>query len=145
MPLLEQVLDQNTTNVKIVFKNFPLRNHKFAVKAASAALAAESKGKFWEFHDLLFKNYNKIDDKLIENIALTMGFSKEEFEKELTDPSLQQRIRQDVSDGRQAGVSGTPTIFINGRRLKDRSLKGFQTAIDKELHEPGQKETSTGS
>ena len=84
-------------------------------------------------------------NKVIENIALTMGFSKEEFEKELTDPSLQQRIRQDVSDGRQAGVSGTPTIFINGRRLKDRSLKGFQTAIDKELHEPGQKETSTGS
>lgn len=145
VPVLEQVLEKNPTNVKIVFKNFPIRSHKFAVKAALAALAAESKGKFWEFHDLLFKNYNKINDKLIDEIALGLGFNKEEFEKKMTDPSLQQRIQQDALDGRQAGVRGTPTIFVNGRRLRDRTLKGFQAAIDKELQKLSSKDTKTGS
>jgi protein-disulfide isomerase len=60
VPVLEQVLEKNPENVKFVFKNYPLRNHKFAMKAAVAALAARSEGKFWEFHDELYKNYNKI-------------------------------------------------------------------------------------
>ena len=145
MPVLEQVLEKYPDDVKIAFKNFPIRSHKFAEKAATAALAAESYGKFWEYHDLLFKNYNRIDDKLIGDIALGLGFNKEEFEKKMADPLLLQRIRQDAFEGSQAGVRGTPTIFVNGRRLKDRSLKGFQAAIDKELQKLGRKDTKTGS
>ena len=145
MPVLEQVLEQNPADVKIAFKNFPLRNHKFAVKAATAALAAESYGKFWEYHDLLFRNYKRIDDKLIDELALGLGFNKEEFEKKMADPLLLKRIRQDASDGSQAGVRGTPTIFVNGRRLRDRTLKGFQTAIDKELQKLNRKDSKTGS
>ncbi len=133
MPVLEQVLERYPTEVKIVFKNFPLRNHKFAMKAAAAALAAESRGEFWKFHDLLFKNYNRINDELIRTIALGLGFDVKEFEVKMRDPEIQARIRQDMRDGSQAGVRGTPTIFINGRKLRDRSLNGFQAAIDKEL------------
>ena len=133
MPLLEQVLEKYPADVKIVYKNFPLRNHKFAMKAATAALAAESQGKFWEFHDLLFKNYNKLNDQKISEIALELGLDQTEFNKKMKDPKITAMIRQDVREGAQAGVRGTPTIFINGRRLKDRSLKGFQAAIDKEL------------
>ena len=133
MPVLEQVLETYPDDVKIVFKNFPLRNHKFAMKAATAALAAESQGKFWEFHDLLFKNYNKLNDQKIREIALELGLDQTEFKKKMKDPKITAIIRQDVRDGAQAGVRGTPTIFINGRRLNNRSLKGFQAAIDKEL------------
>jgi protein-disulfide isomerase len=139
VPLLEQVLEKYPDDVKIVFKNFPLRNHKFAMKAATAALAAESQGKFWEFHDLLFKNYNKLNDQKIREIALELGLDQTEFEKKMKDPKITAMIRQDVREGAQAGVRGTPTIFINGRRLKDRSLKGFQAAIDKELQKLGEK------
>ena len=133
MPVLEQVLETYPDDVKIVFKNFPLRSHKFAVKASIAALAAESQGKFWEFHDLLFKNYNKLNDQKIREIALELGLDQTEFKEKMKDPKITAIIRQDVRDGAQAGVRGTPTIFINGRRLNDRSLKGFQAAIDKEL------------
>ncbi len=133
MPVLEQVLEKYPDDVKIVFKNFPLRNHKFAKKAATAALAADSQGKFWEFHDLLFKNYNKLNDQKINEIALGLGLDQTEFQKKIKDPKIAAMIRQDVQEGVQAGVRGTPTIFINGRRLNDRSLKGFQAAIDKEL------------
>jgi len=139
VPVLEQVLENNPQHVKVVFKNFPLNNHKFAVKAAVAALAAESRGKFWEFHDLLFKNYNRINDELIRTIALGLGFDVKEFEIKMNDPVIQSRIRQDISDGSQAGVKGTPTIFVNGKRLRDTSLKGFQTAIDEEMRKPRKK------
>ncbi len=139
MPLLEQVLEKYPDDVKIVYKNFPLRNHKFAIKAATAALAAESQGKFWEFHDLLFKNYNKLNDQKIREIALELSLDQTEFEKKMKDPKITAMIRQDVREGAQAGVRGTPSIFINGRRLNDRSLKGFQAVIDKELQKLGKK------
>jgi protein-disulfide isomerase len=139
VPLLEQVLEKYPDDVKIVYKNFPLRNHKFAMKAAIAALAAESQGKFWEFHDLLFKNYNKLNDQKIREIALELGLDQTEFEKKMKDPKITAMIRQDGLEGAQAGVRGTPTIFINGRRLNDRSLKGFQAVIDKELQKLGKK------
>jgi protein-disulfide isomerase len=145
VPVLEQVLEKYPEDVKVVFKNFPLKNHKFAMKAAVAALAAESQGKFWEFHDLLFKNYNKLNDQKIQEISLAVGLNQEEYEKKVKDPAIQQRVRQDALEGRQAGVRGTPTIFINGRRLKDRSLKGFQAAIDKELQKMSKAATKPSS
>jgi len=137
VPVLEQVLEKNPENVKFAFKNYPLRNHKFAMKAAIAALAAGSEGKFWEFHDELYKNYNKLSDQKIREIALGLGFDQAEFEKRMSDPKIAAMIRQDLQDGAKAGVRGTPTIFINGRRLKNRSLPGFQAAIDKELQRLG--------
>lgn len=145
MPLLEQVLEKYPQDVKVVFKNFPLQNHKFAMKAAIAALAAESQGKFWEFHDLLFENYNRINDQKIQDIALAVGLNQEEYEKMKKDPALQGKVKQDLSDGRRAGVRGTPTVFINGRRLRDRSLKGFQEVIDKQLEKLGKTATKPSS
>jgi len=139
VPVLEQVLEKNPENVKFAFKNYPLRNHKFAMKAAIAALAAGSEGKFWEFHDELYKNYNKLSDQKIREIALGLGFDQAEFEKRMSDPKIAAMIRQDLQDGAKAGVRGTPTIFINGRRLKNRSLQGFQAAIDRELQRLGKK------
>ena len=145
MPVFEQVLEKYPEDVKVVFKNFPLRNHKFAMKAAVAALAADSQGKFWEFHDLLFENYNKLSDQKIQEIAQTVGLNLEEYEKKKNDPAIKRKVNQDFSDGRKAGVRGTPTIFINGIRLRDRSLKGFQTAIDKQLQKLGKTATKPSS
>ena len=145
MPVLEQVLEKYPNDVKVAFKNFPLRNHKFAMKAAVAALAAEGQGKFWEFHDLLFENYNKLNDQKIQEIAQTVGLNLEEYEKKKKDPNIEKRVKQDLSDGRRAGVRGTPTIFVNGIRLRDRSLKGFQAAIDKQLEKLGKTATKPSS
>lgn len=137
VPVLEQVLEKYPQDVKLVFKNFPLQNHKFAMEAAVAALAAQSQGKFWEFYDLLFENYNRLNDDKIQEIAQTVGLNLEEYEKMKKDPAIKGKVRRDLADGRQAGVRGTPTVFINGRRLRDRSLRGFQAAIDKELEKLG--------
>ena len=145
MPVFEQVLEQYPQDVKVVYKNFPIRSHTFAMKAAIAALAAGAQGKFWEFHDLLFKNYNQLSDQKIQEIAQKVGLNMEEYEKKKNDPAIEQKVNQDFSDGRQAGVRGTPTIFINGIRLKDRSLEGFQAAIERQLEKIGKSATKPAS
>lgn len=136
MPVLEQVLEQYPNQVKLVFKNFPLRNHKFAMPAAIAALAAAKQGKFWEFHDLLFKNYNHLNEQKIKEIAQQLNLDMEKFENDQKDPKIRAMINQDLVEGNRAGVRGTPTVFINGRLLRNRSTAGFQELIEKALKKP---------
>ena len=97
-------------------------------------MAANSQGRFWEFHDLLFDNFGQLNDQKIKEIATELGLNQEKFEKEKKDLKILAKVRQDFQDGRKAGVRGTPTIFVNGKKLKDRSLKGFKVIIDKELN-----------
>ena len=138
MPVLEQVLEKNPNQVKLVFKNFPLRNHKSAMPAAIAALAAEKQGKFWEFHDLLFKDYNRLSEQKVKEIAQQLNLDMEQFEKDRKDPRIRAMINRDVSEGNRAGVRGTPTVFINGRLLRKRNPAGFQEVIEKALKKPVQ-------
>ena len=138
MPVLEQVLEKNPNQVKLVFKNFPLRNHKSAMPAAIAALAAEKQGKFWEFHDLLFKDYNRLNEQKIKEIAQQLNLDMEKFEKDRKDPRIRAMINRDVSEGNRVGVRGTPTVFINGRLLRNRNPAGFQELIEKALKKPVQ-------
>jgi protein-disulfide isomerase len=138
VPVLEQVLEKNPNQVKLVFKNFPLGNHKSAMPAAIAALAAERQGKFWEFHDLLFKYYNRLNEQKVNEIAQQLNLDMEKFEKDRKDPRIRAMINREVSEGNRAGVRGTPTVFINGRLLRNRSMAGFQELIEKALKKPAQ-------
>ncbi len=116
-----------------MFMNFPLRSHKFAKPAAAASLAADRQGKFWEFHDRLFSYYNRLNDEKIREIAVGLGLNMDKFEKDTKDPKLLAKINQDVRIGISVGVKGIPSIFINGRLLKNRNIKGFRAVIEKEL------------
>jgi protein-disulfide isomerase len=129
------VLKKNPGTVKVVFKNFPIQRHQFSAKAAAAALAAASRGKFWEYHDRLFarENYGKLNDQKFLDIAKSLGMNPQEFDTKMKDPEIRAKVQRDSAEGKRAGVRGTPTIFINGRLLKNRSLKGFQEQIDREL------------
>jgi protein-disulfide isomerase len=138
VPVLEQVLEKYPNQVKLVFKNFPIRNHKFAMPAAIAALAAERQGKFWEFHDLLFKDYNRLNEQKIKDIAQQLKLDMEKFEKDRKDPQIRAMINRDLAEGNRAGVRGTPTVFINGRLLRNRGMAGFQELIEKALNKPAQ-------
>lgn len=132
-PFFQQVLAKYPNNVKLVVKNFPLASHKYAHKAATAALAANIQGKFWEFHSELFKNYNVIDDAKIQDIAKELGLNMKEFAKDMKSPAISELIARDVKNGRQIGVRGTPTLFINGKALENISLLGIYQVIEVEL------------
>lgn len=110
----------------------PLRFHQFADPSARAALAAYKQGKFWEFHDELFKS-EKLSNEVISNIAVELDLDMAQFNKDMNAPEIRQMIEKDLMDAQKAGVTGTPTIFINGKKLKNRSMQDFQTMIDQEL------------
>jgi len=131
--VLQQVLDRYPDKVKMVVKHFPLSSHKFARKAASAALAANLQGKFWEFHVTLLKNYNALNDSKIKEIAQSLGLDMEKFSKDMRSPAVRKLITRDINNGRRIGVRGTPTVFINGKRVQQRSSGDFVQRIEAEL------------
>jgi protein-disulfide isomerase len=138
LPLIEQVLEKNPQTVKLVFKNMPLNFHQMALPAAKAALAAREQGKFWEFHDRLFAE-KKLSQEGIDKIAQDLNLDMERFKKDMLSPKIQAQIQKDLQDAQEAGVTGTPTPFINGRQLKQRTLEGFQAIINDELQKQGKK------
>lgn len=123
--------------IKLVYKNFPLPSHRFATKAALAALAANAQGKFWEFHDALFKNYTSLDDAKIQQIATELGLDMAKFNKDMGDPAFEKLVARDVRDAGEADVGGVPSVFINGKVLKNRSMPGIQEMIAAELKKAG--------
>jgi protein-disulfide isomerase len=133
MPLFEQVLDTYPESVKVVFKHYPLSFHKKALPAALASLAAAEQGKFWEYHDELFLNQSSLSNQKFKEIAQDIGLNQEKFNKDFLRPSLRRKIELDLADGKNAGVTGTPTIFVNGRRLKKRNYANLKEMIDDEL------------
>lgn len=132
IPLLDQILERNPKTLKLAFKNMPLKFHKFAEPSAKAALAAHEQGKFWEYHDRLFAE-KKLSDDLFKKIAVDLQLDIPRFEKDMASPEIQAKMQKDMIDAQNAGVTGTPTLFINGRIPKQRTLEGLQSIIDDEL------------
>lgn len=130
------MLEKNPKTVKVVFKNLPLKFHKMAEPAAKAALAAQEQGKFWEFHDRLFAE-KKLSKNGINKIAVDLGLDIPKFTKDSKSAKIQAKIQKDMLDAQKADVTGTPTVFINGRKPKQRSLQGFQSLINEELRKTG--------
>jgi protein-disulfide isomerase len=130
---LDQMMQRFPGKLKIVYKSFPLSSHPYSFKAATAAVAANEKGKFWEFYKLLFENYNQINDAKIMEIRKLLGLDTPEFEALMNSPKIRARVLEDREEGVRLDVDGTPTVFINGKRLKNKRPESFQEAIEKEL------------
>ncbi len=136
------MLEQYPNKVKVVHKNFPLRSHKYARQAAAAVIAADRQGKFWEFHDLLYQNSDQLSEQKIRDFSVILGMDTERFQNDLKDPQVQEIIDQEISEATRLGVNSTPTVFINGKKLRDRRLQGFQAQIEKELRKADSRSSS---
>ncbi len=137
MPMLEQVLEKYPGQVKVVFKQYPLKMHKAALSAAEAALVADREGRFRELHDLLHDDFRNMTEESILDKASSLGFDREAFREKMMSRDILMQIQKDMADGKKAGVSGIPSVFINGKRLKHRSLEGFRQVIDPEINKLG--------
>ncbi len=99
------------------FRNFPLTNmHPHAEHAAEAAEAAGAQGRFWEMHDVLFENQDALEDEDIARYASELDLDARRLMLEVVSSAHAERIREDFKSGVRAGVNGTPTLFVNGRR-----------------------------
>jgi len=132
-PTFKQLLDAFPKDVKHVYKNYPLPFHQRALPAAKAALAAREQGKFWEMHDLLFQDSKKLEDADFLEYAKKIGLDVKKFEEDSKSEKVQKQIDEDLKDVASAEVTGTPTIFLNGKRVQDRSFEGMKQAIEKIL------------
>lgn len=126
------MLEKNPESVKIVFKHLPLRMHNMAETAALAAIAAQNQGKFWQMHDALFAT-PKLNKETIDQAAGSIELDMDKFKKDMNSPETKHKLARDLASARQADVSGTPTLFINGRRVKSRGPDVIQKMVEQEM------------
>ena len=123
-----------TGKVKVVFRDFPLGFHDKAQKAHEATECADDQGKFWEMHDLMFANQASISEDNYKKWAGDLGLDTTEFASCLDSGKHAQEVKDDFADGQAAGVSGTPSFFINGKKLVGaHPFATFKQVIDAEL------------
>ncbi len=132
-PLLEEVMQKNPDTVKVVFKHLPLQMHKQAEPAARAAIAAHEQSKFWPMHDALFAASKQLSPEVIKKAAAGLGLDMEKFKADWNSEATKQKLVQDIGAARKAEVNGTPTLFVNGRRVKGPGGGTIQKMIDQEL------------
>ena len=128
------MLEQYPDDVKVIFKNYPLVRHAYAKRVAIAAAAAQKQDKFWEYHDRLFENYDRLDDQIFREIAYELSLDLEKFEKDMNDPTTIPRVNKDIYLGSRVRVGGTPTIFINGSISKVRTLDEFRATVEDNVY-----------
>ena len=122
-PELKQIEHEYGNQVQVVFRHFPLmKMHKNALLAAQTAEAARNQNKFWEMHDLLYKNqksWELSDDakSIFESYARQLNLNLDRFLSDLQSNQVQQRISADIQRGTSLGVTGTPTVFLDSHRL----------------------------
>ncbi len=125
---------QYPRDVRLMFKQFPLDFHSNAYHAAEASLAAHAQGKFWQLHDKMFANFRQLTRENILRWAEEAGLDMGTFKADLASGKYRSTIDREVNEGTGAGVMGTPTFFINGKRYNGPfELEAIKPIIDAEL------------
>lgn len=126
-------MEEFSNEVRFEFKHFPLRAiHRFAMDAAESSECASDQGKFWEFVDLAFENQNELSYDSLLSWADQLGLNVEQFERCWKSHAKRKVVLADYEEGRGLDVAGTPTFFVNGKKVQ----VGYDTlkaAIDEEL------------
>lgn len=131
---VNEVLGTYGNKVLYVFKDYPLSFHRNATRAAEAAHCAGDQGKYFEYHDILFKNQNSLSLDDLKEYARKLKLDMKKFNKCLTTSKYAKRVQDSLAEGSAAGVSGTPAFFINGIMLSGaQPFSSFKEIIDAEL------------
>jgi len=124
-PLLKQLNQEFGDRIQFVYRHFPLKQtHRNAEPAAFAAEAAGKQGKFWEMHDLIFEGQENWSEKrnakdTFVEYAKSLDLDMEKFQTDVKSKEIKNKVRNDYSSGIKAGVNSTPTLFLNGKKLRN--------------------------
>ena len=134
LPTLRAVEDRYRGRIRLVFRHFPLARHKDAPKAAEAAECARDQGRFWEMHDRLFENAERLGVADLKRHARAVGLDGPSFDGCLDSGRHEGRWRRDLADAESYGASGTPMFFVNGRLVSGaQPFAVFARVIEEEL------------
>jgi protein-disulfide isomerase len=136
----EELLKEYDSRLRLVFRNFPLEPHEHAREAALAAEAAGLQGRFWEMHDVLYREqaaWSKAPNarELFDSYAGTIGLNLDQFRKDMDGEKARERVDSDHALGDSLGIKLTPTLYINNRPVdpKDKNPEGVRAAINAAL------------
>ena len=129
-PLINQLLEAFPDDLQHVFKNFPLNFHKRAAPSAKACTAAGMQGKFWEMQALIFENPRKLEDDDLKGYAKQLGLDMDTFEKDFQGDRVAKVLQEDISLAKKISVTGTPTLFLNGKRVRERNFDAMKKEIE---------------
>jgi protein-disulfide isomerase len=139
-PTMNQLIDTYKDDVQLAFKHLPLAFHNNAESAALASEAARQQGKFWEMHDKLFANQLALDRPSLEKSAQELGLDMAKFKAALDDPKNKEILEADKKQAAQFGATGTPTFFVNGRKMIGaQAFEAFKTVVDEEIQKADEK------
>jgi len=128
--VLGQVMAEFPDRVRLVYRDFPLEFHAGARPAAEAARCAAAMGRFWEYHDLLFVAQPEFGRDQLVGYAGRLGLDRTAFSSCVDSGRFREAVDADINEGRARGVRGTPTFFVNGRRLVGaQPIAAFREAI----------------
>jgi len=135
---LEAIQKAFPNDVKLIYKQFPLAAiHGHAMLAAQAAIAAHAQGKFWPMHDRMFANHTKLTRENILSWAKEFGCNMPKFTADMDSAKTKAQVARDLQQGEEAGVEGTPTIFVNGKHYNGSlALQPFSDVLRGELKGP---------
>jgi len=144
---LKRILEDYEGDVRLVYKNFPLPFHKEAMLAAEAALAAGAQGRFWEMHDRLFAAQDALSIADLEKHAGELKLDVSKFRSDLASHKFKEIIDSQMEQASAVGVSGTPNMFFNGRRVKGAAAFDEVKALVEEEIRKGKdlKQSGTGA
>jgi protein-disulfide isomerase len=133
-PTVQRVIGTYGDRIHFVYRHYPLANHPRARPAAEAAACANEQGKFWVYHDRLFSNQQLLEDTDLKQHAAELGMDIAQFNACYDARKYAAEVDADIRAGDEAGVSGTPAFYINGRMLSGaQPFEAFQQIIDEEL------------
>ncbi len=133
-PAIRQIVEEWPGEVRLELRTFAPPQHARAESAAVAALAAHRQGRFWEMHDLLFANAERLDDAPLAEYARTAGLDFERWSRDVADPALHRRVQEETEEAPRLGVSSTPTFLINGTVVVGwASWVMFRQQVEQEL------------
>lgn len=130
-PVMKKVMNEYGDRVRLVVRDFPLKVHENAFEAAVAANAARAQGKFFEYKEKLYENQDLLDTDSLIKYAGELGLDVKRFAADLKSEELAAEVRKDIADGKSYGVRGTPSVFVNGYKLRHLSARSFREAIEK--------------
>jgi protein-disulfide isomerase len=131
---LEALQQAYPRDVRLVFKQFPLEIHSMAAFAAAAALAAHAQGKFWPLHDKMYAEFQHLSRAKILEWGQELGLDSARFKAGMEAATTHAVIQRDMDDGLRAGVQGTPTVFVNGKKYQGSlDFEAFRPVIEAEL------------
>ncbi len=130
---VEKIITSSNNKLLFVYRHFPLDQHPMALRSAITSEAAGRQGKFWEMHNLLFKNQDKLSEKEFRDLANELKLDMTKFEADLKDQKLTEKVNFDRADGLKLGINATPTFYLNGMRLTLNTPEDLSKEIEKVL------------